>query len=103
MNVTTDEERVKPVHGLTNNQAEYRALIYALLNLPRGAEAKIFSDSQLVVRQFEGDWSINDQRLRRLLNRAREVISERELKITVTWIPRNQNLAGKLLDRCTLM
>jgi len=102
-NTTTGEQRVKAVPGLTNNQAEFRGLLYALHNLPVGSEAKIFGDSQLVVCQFNGQWAVNDSSLRALLNRAREIIQKRRLTITLGWVPRNQNLAGKLIESRHLM
>lgn len=98
-NETTGEQRAKRVDGLTNNEAEYRGLIYALLNVPRGSELEIFSDSQLMVNQFCGNFAVRNPNLASLLKRAREIIQERQLTVTLTWVPREQNLAGRLLDR----
>ena len=103
VNVTTGKQRIKSVHHLTGNMAEYRALIYALLNLPAGSEADIFSDSALVVNQFNNCWSVNDVKLATLLHQAREIIQKNDLKVTLRWLRRDQNLAGKLLDATTLM
>jgi ribonuclease HI len=103
VNVTTGTQRIKSVHGLTSNQAEYRGLLYALLNLPAGSEAEIFSDSALVVNQFNNRWSVNDIKLATLLHQAREIIQKNDLKVTLRWLRRDHNLAGKLLDSTSLM
>jgi ribonuclease HI len=70
-----------------------------LLNLRVGSSADVFSDSQLLVNQFSGEWAVRDPSLARLLRRIHEIIEERQLKLTLSWIPREQNLAGKLLER----
>jgi len=98
-NQTTGEKRVRWVDGLTNNEAEYRAIIYALCNIPRRERAEILSDSELVVNQFNGKWAINDPKLQRLLNRCLEVVEMHRLRVTLKWIPREQNLADRLLRR----
>jgi ribonuclease HI len=94
-----DEERVRRVDGLTNNQAEYRGLIAVLKYLSPGSSARIHSDSQLVCEQFNDRWAVHDPDLRALLQKARDLIESKELSVQVRWIPREENLAGKLLDR----
>lgn len=97
--IGTEEQRIYRVDGLTNHAAEYRALISVLKHLARCNRARIFTDSQLVCEQFNGRWSINDPKLIRLLDRVEDLIEEKELEIDVKWIPRNENVAGKLLER----
>jgi len=97
LNVTTGMRRVVRIDGLSNNQAEYWSLILALRDLPKGEEAELFSDSELVVCQFNGKWAIRDLELQRLLKVAQQVIRERHLKVTLKWVPRSENIAGKLL------
>jgi ribonuclease HI len=94
-----DEERVRRVDGLTSNQAEYRGLIAVLKYLLPSSSARIYTDSQLVAEQFNRRWAVNDPDLRALLQKARDLIEDKELSIQVRWIPREENLAGKLLDR----
>ncbi|MFH0795395.1 MAG: reverse transcriptase-like protein [bacterium] len=58
----------------TNNVAEYRGLLRALqwakrLNLE---EVTVFSDSQLMVNQFSGQYKLKNEVLRDLCNQARE-------------------------------
>lgn len=76
----------------TNNEAEYKAVIKALREFPDVTE--IFSDSQLVVNQLNLKWSIKEDRLRQL---AKVVWQLSKGKVRFTWIPRKQNLAGRLL------
>ena len=94
----TQEHRVFWSDGLTNNQAEYRAVISALKKAPPGSKIEIRSDSQLVCCQFAGKYAVNDPKLRRLLARVKELIVERHLEVNFVWISRGQNLAGKLLE-----
>jgi ribonuclease HI len=88
---------VKRIDGLTNNQAEYRALRSAVKNAPIGSHLKIYSDSQLVVQQFNQRWSVKDPQLDDLLFEVCDAIQARELQVSLDWIPRAENLAGKLL------
>jgi ribonuclease HI len=94
-----DEERVRWMDGLTNNQAEYRGLIAVLKYLLPSSSAWIHTDSQLVCEQFNDRWAVHDPDLRVLLQKARDLIESKELSVQVRWIPREENLAGKLLDR----
>lgn len=94
---TTKEKRIERVSGLTNNQAEYRALISALSELSHGASAEMFSDSQLLCCQFSGQYRVRDGALQELLSQVHAVIASKSLKVTLNWVPRSENLAGKLL------
>jgi ribonuclease HI len=98
-NEVTGRNGIKWVDGLTNNQAEYRGLLFAVRRLPRGSRALILSDSQLMVSQFNGQYVVNDPRLQRLLAKVREVIQSRQLRVKLQWIPRRENLAGQLMER----
>ena len=93
------EELIKRVDGLTNNVAEYRAVIAVLKYVSPGSTVLIQSDSQLVVQQVNGAWAVRDPNLAVHLSRVREFIEKKGLSITLRWIPRGENLAGKLLDR----
>ena len=99
LNRATGRQQVKWEDGLTNNQAEFRALLYALETRPMGTEVKIHSDSQLLVAQFQKDWTVKNPELEDLLLQAREIIRERHLTVTLSWVPRDRNPAGKLLER----
>jgi ribonuclease HI len=99
LNQTTGKTGVKWVDGLTNNEAEYRAVRYALCNIPRWANAEILSDSQLVVNQFNRQWAINDPKLRKCVKGCWEIVEMHRLRVTLKWVPREQNLADGLLRR----
>ena len=64
-----------------------------------GSSVLIFTDSALVSNQFAGKFRVNEPRLGRLLDEAKALIEQRELQVELKWIPREANLAGKLLDR----
>jgi ribonuclease HI len=69
---------------MTNNEAEYEALIAALQGLAERIEAagrspgdfsvEIRGDSALVIHQVEGTWKTKDDRMRLLRNRCRELL-----------------------------
>lgn len=80
--------------GLTNNQAEYKAIIAALRD-NKIDDIEIFSDSELVVRQLNHIYSIKNEKLRLLAQKVWELCEDRN--IIISWIPRNQNKAGKIL------
>jgi len=94
---TTGIKMVQPMDGLTSNQAEYRGLLSLVKHIPEYSKANLFSDSQLVVSQYNRVWKVRDPELQRLLYLVRDVIQERHLKVKLKWIPRRENLAGKLL------
>ena len=83
--------------GLTNNQAEYHAIIAALKKF-QGSSDKItiFSDSKNTVNQLNHEFAINNEQLRVLAQESWLLIPKiPELKIM--WISRKENLAGKML------
>src|SRR5262245_44095003 len=57
---------------MTNNQAEYRALILGLLAVTRyrPAAVRVCLDSELVVRQLHGEYAVRDEALRPLYEEA---------------------------------
>jgi len=88
----------------TNNQAEYRAIIAALEHaITLGAnQVEIHSDSELVVRQVNGEYRVKKVTLKPLYQQVKQLQSQ--LKgFTITHIPRHQNteadnLANKALS-----
>ena len=79
----------------TNNEAEYQAMLKALLVADRND--LIFSDSQLIVNQINEKFNCNEEHLQRLKVRCREIMLKKD--IMIKWIPRKKNLAGIFLDR----
>ena len=83
--------------GITNNQAEYLAIITALKKFVETEdEITIFSDSKNTVSQLNHEFAINSEQLRVLAREAWELISK-YTNLKLKWIPRKENLAGKML------
>ena len=81
----------------TNNVAEYLALIYGLQEaLRRGCRAvMVHTDSELLARQFSGQYRVRDPQLKVLHDLAR-FLAEGFSRCTVQHVPREQN---QLADR----
>lgn len=84
---------------LTNNQAEWMALLTLIIDLPVGWEGTVYTDSLLVANQFTGKYSIKHPELQRLANLCKSLIASKGIKMEVKWIPREQNTCGKEIDR----
>ena len=93
----TGESYYENKPDLTNNQAEYLAIISALKKFETSSdEIIIFSDSKNTVNQLNHEFAINNEQLRILAQESWSLIPKiPELKIL--WIPRKENLAGKML------
>ncbi len=76
----------------TNNEAKYLAVLTAVRYVPDVTE--VCSDSQLVVKQLNGEYRVNKPELLRLHD---EVLKASNGKVKFTWIPRDENPAGKVL------
>jgi ribonuclease HI len=59
-------------------------------------EIVIYSDSKNTVSQLNHEYAINNDQLRNLAREAWELMTKLP-NLKITWIPRNQNLAGKML------
>ena len=93
----------QPIGQATNNQAEYRAIIAALENaISLGAsQVDIHSDSELVVRQINGQYRVKNAALKPLYQRVKQLQSQ--LKgFTITHIPRQQNIEADSLANMAL-
>lgn len=84
----------------TNSVAEYRALIRALEEAAKigGEELTIYTDSQLVARQFEGSYRVKHETLRPLLARIRE-LEKNFSGVCVKHIPRASHPGNKRADK----
>ena len=82
----------QPIGRTTSNQAEYRAIIAALEKaIELGAkQVDIRLDSQLVVRQINGEYRVKKAALKPLYQQAKHLLSLLE-GFTITHIPRQQN------------
>ena len=89
---------------LTNNQSEYSALINALefcvdqdFN-----EVRIYSDSELLVKQMNGEYDVNSENILNLYEEAKSLESEFS-EVEYNHVPRNENevaddLANKAIE-----
>ncbi|MDH5695301.1 MAG: ribonuclease HI family protein [Dehalococcoidia bacterium] len=87
----------------TNNQAEYRAIIAALEQaVSLGArEIDIRLDSQLVVRQINGQYRVKKASLKPLYQRVNQL--QHQLHgFAITYIPRQQNTEAHHLAHLAL-
>ncbi|HZD13145.1 MAG TPA: RNase H family protein [Candidatus Binatus sp.] len=80
----------------TNNEMEYFALLQAL-NDQRSKDASILTDSQLLVGQLQNGWKVKAENLKEIHEECRNLLRARNA--TLSWIPREENLAGKVLER----
>jgi len=89
----------EPLGTATNNQAEYRAFLRGLEAARQlGArEVEWFSDSELLVRQWQGVYKIKDAGLRGLMQQARQLAQG--LQIRPHAVPRNSLPEMAQVDR----
>lgn len=76
----------------TSNEAKYLAVLAAVKQLPSVTE--VCSDSQLVVKQLNGEYKVNKPELLRLRD---EILRAANGRVKFTWIPKEENPAGKVL------
>jgi len=82
----------------TNNEAEYKAAIFALKKIKslwgkdkaKKAEVQIFADSQLVVKQLNGQYKIENPNMQKLFLELWNLTIDFG-KVTFTAIPRQKN------------
>ncbi len=105
----TVKEIKKYFPKLTNNQAEYKALILALdylitsgLNKP----VKFFTDSQLLANQINGLWKVKHPDIALLYKEAKALITELD-SFEISYVPREKNkeadrLANQAIDEYSI-
>ncbi len=90
----------------TSNQLEYLGLIKLLEYIKDKCFNKnimIIGDSQLIINQVIGKYKINDEKLQEYKNEVDELLfgmgyTGVEIKQMFKWVPRDENLAGRLLE-----
>ena len=85
----------------TNNVAEYEALLMGLEALVRmgGKKIRVQSDSQLLVRQLNGEYRVKDEKLKVLSQRAASLLRRFDA-YRILHVPRELNkLADRLANR----
>jgi ribonuclease HI len=95
-----DEAPVLVQHpkDITVNEGEYKAIIFALTEARRRKlkDFILLTDSQFCTRQIQGDYVCKAPHLRPLRNQARDLLPNLN---QIKWIPREENKAGKVLER----
>lgn len=94
--VPKKELRIPFGSPVSNNQAEYMALLEALDwcedNLPAHAKVHILTDSRIVERQLSANWNCRKPHLQLLMHEARALL-RRYKHWRVSWQPRRHNVA----------
>jgi len=88
----------------TNNVAEYTAAIIGLEHAVklRASSVKLYADSELLVRQLNGQYKVRNEGLKPLFIKIKELIAKIG-SVEVQYIPREQNkeadaLANRAID-----
>lgn len=97
-------ENKKYLGELTNNQAEYRALLLALEDAQKlgAVKLRLHADSELMVRQLKREYKVKNEGLKPLFQEAVLTLAKFQ-SYTVEYIPREQNgeadrLANEAID-----
>jgi ribonuclease HI len=84
--------------SLTNNEAEYEAVVFALQKfkanfgkkLAESSEVEVKSDSELMVKQLNGEYKVLDEKIQQLFLKVWNLRTEFK-RIKFALIPREQN------------
>ena len=88
----TGESFYEKKPDLTNNQAEYMAIISALKKFAGTDEpVAIFSDSKNTVSQLNHDFAINNEKLRELARESWGLIGKFS-NLTISWVPAKKKI-----------
>lgn len=79
---------------MTNNEAEYLAILYGCIMAGNGDTIKV--DSELIAKQLSGEYRVKSQNLLSLYESVKKMCTVKKLK--VEWVPREDNLAGIMLE-----
>ena len=96
---TTDSGYIGP--DKTNNEAAYVAIGKALREIAdkkRAGEILVYSDSQIAVKQINGECECHAEQLIPLRDRCRELLRSLPL-VKVEWIPGEKNHQADILSR----
>jgi len=88
-------------HDVTNNFAEYTALVEALKKLKEmrvPGSAVVRTDSRLLHGQMSGRWKVKGGGYVQKLKEAKDLVREFS-SVTFEWIPRDENAEADLLSR----
>jgi ribonuclease HI len=89
-----DIEEAGKIGRMTNNQAEYTALVRALeraLALGPAHKVELYSDSELMVKQMRGEYKVKNGDLKPLFEEGRRLADRFSHGVAFHHIPREQN------------
>ncbi|XP_025675426.1 uncharacterized protein [Arachis hypogaea] len=94
------EQSVKFEFPVSNNQAEYEALLgdLVLAREVRATRVEVCSDSQVVTSQSNGTYQVRDSLLQKYLEKVKK-LSEEFDEVTVQHVPRERNTRADLLSK----
>jgi len=99
-------ERKRAIGTATNNQAEYRALLWAVLLVQAvatlGDAVEFRLDSELVVKQMRGEYKIKDADLKIFKTQVDQALADADFTATFVHVPRAQNKAADALVNAAL-
>ena len=101
----TDKGVVGEGRGMTNNVAEYHALIQGLNSVKQQAEegdtVEVIGDSQLVIKQMTGAYKVRSQNIIPLFARARKLRDQlrgKGVRVCFKWVSRDENAVADALS-----
>ncbi|XP_025607612.1 uncharacterized protein [Arachis hypogaea] len=94
------EQSIKFEFSVSNNQAEYEALIggLALAKEVGATRLEICSDSQVVTSQVNGSYQARDSLLQKYLEKVKD-LSQKFEEVTIHHVPRERNTRADLLSK----
>jgi ribonuclease HI len=77
----------------TNNIAEYTALAMCLklVQKMKCSNLIVHSDSELMVRQLNGQYKVKDEGLKKYFQRIQKILTESQYQFTIRHVPREKN------------
>jgi len=98
-------QEVKILEESTCNEAEYNAIKLAIdyiTNITPQENVTIYSDSMLAVNQLNGSYKIKNPTLYTLNEEIKNIIKDKQLKCTIEYVPREQNVKADFIAHTTL-
>lgn len=93
--------------GLTNNQLEYMSLVkaarYAVKKYGIRSAFIFCGDSELIIKQMNGVYTVRKSHLRVLRGKIYEALKHVEGTINYVWVPRQHNMAGVVLEQTAIL
>ncbi len=87
--------------GMTNNVAEYSGILnaveYSMKNFPDETHYLVSGDSQLIIRQLNGDYKVKSATAQKFQPLIMDLLKTK--KVTFSWIPREENALADSLTK----